>query len=352
MSSWLSKNYEKASIGGAAVAALGLALLGWSKVGQVKDDFSAVTKGDGYNDPAVAGAPFVAKGMSSFARKLSWARGETDGRQVDLFTGIPLFIHHDAPDTAVDLIKGKVIHEPIPNTWWIQHRLDPGFADSPSLDPDGEGFTNLEEFEGKTDPTDAASHPPLIGKLKYEKDESVQWALRPPYVESGSCPFTYKDTKGGKNKNAAGQAVKPGELFFAAGEPKNRFKFIGLETRSEMNNAIKMVQENTYAKVEDQKPNKKGMLYEYKVGYPEGDVDKWAKFDRSAVLRLEAAGNEGQLETVEENTLFGLPLDNPKKEYLLKKVTPENIEVEFTDPKTGEKTSVSINKGAFPTKAP
>ena len=70
------------------------------------------------------------------------------------------------------------------------------------------------------------------------------------------------------------------------------------------------------------------------------------------MLRLEAAGNEGQLETVEENTLFGLPLDNPKKEYLLKKVTPENIEVEFTDPKTGEKTSVSINKGAFPTKAP
>lgn len=352
MSSWLSKNYEKASIGGAAVAALGLAFLGWSKVGSVQNDFSAVTKGDGNNVPAVADARLVADGTSSFAQKLSWARGETDGRQVDLFTGIPLFIHHDAPDTAVDLIKGKVIHEPIPNTWWIQYRLDPGFADSPSRDPDGEGFSNLEEFEGKTDPTDAKSHPPLIGKLKYEKDESIQWVLRPPYAESGSCPFTYRDDKGGKNKTLTGQSVKPGDLFFAPGEPKNRFKFIGLETRREMNKAINLEQDTIYAKVEDQKPNKKGLAYEYKVGYPEGDVLKWAKFDRSAVLSLEAAGNEGKRETIEENTQFGLPLDNPKKEYLLKKVTPENIEVEFTDPKTGEKTTVNINKGAFPTKAP
>ncbi len=352
MSPWLSKNYEKASIGGAIVAALGLAFFGWSKVSSVQEEFNTPTKGDGKNDPAVAGAPLVAKAVSSLARKLSWPQGETEGRPVDLFTGIPLFIHRDAPETAIDLLKGAMIHPPIPNTWWIKYRLDPGLGDSPALDPDGDGFNNLEEFNGSTDPTDEKSHPALIDKLKYETDESIQWALRPGYPEAGNCPFTYRDTKGGKNKTVAGQTVKPGETFFTTGEfAKNRFKFIELETRKEMNKAINLEQEITFAKVEDLKPNKIGTKYEIKVAYPDGDVDKWAKFDRSAVLSLEAAGNEGKRATIEENTKFGLPLDSAKKDYLLKKVTPDNIEVEYTDPK-GEKTTVNIKKGAFPSKAP
>jgi hypothetical protein len=355
MSSWLSKNYEKASVGGAAVAALGLAFLGWLKVGGVQEDFSTPTKGEGKNDPAVVEAPRVAKAASSLARKLAWPQGETsENRAVDLFTGIPLFIRREAPETAFDLLKSEPVHPPIPNTWWIEHRLDPGFGDSPTRDPDGEGFTNLEEFEGKTNPADAKSHPPFIGKLKFHEDESVQWVIRPSYPESGGCPFTYNDTKNNKNKTVAGKPVMPGELFFAAGgaeAAQNRFKFIGLEERDEMNRGLGIQQKVTYAKVEDQKPNKKGTVYEFKIAFPTGDAEKWAKFDRNAVLSLEAAGNEGKNESIEEFTRFGLPFDSPNKDYLLKKVTPDEIEVEHTDPKTGEKTLFKASKGGFPTKA-
>jgi hypothetical protein len=354
MSPWLSNNYEKAAVGGAAVAALGLALFGWFKVGGVPEDFSAVTKGDGNNDPSVAEASLVAKATSSLARKLAWPQGESAGsRAVDLFTGIPLFIARDAPETAVDLITSPPIHPPIPNTWWIEHRLDPGFADSPSRDPDGEGFTNLEEFEGKTNPTDEKSHPPLIAKLKYENDDSLKWSIRPTFPEGENFSFKYADQKDGtlrRNQSGAGVPVKPGEMFFGAEPMKNRFKYLKLDKRREMNKAINQEVDITYAIIEDQKPNKKGTKYEIPA-FPESRMDDFAKFDRSAVMTLEAAGNEGKRETIEENTRFGLPFESTSKDYLLKKVTPDEIEVEHTDPKSGEKTLYKGSKGAFPTKA-
>lgn len=354
MSSWLSNNYEKAAVGGAAVAAIGLAALGWLKVGGVQEDFSTLTKGEGKNDPAVAEAPLVAKAASSLARKLAWPQGDADGRAVDLFTGVPLFIASSAPDVAVDLLKSPPIHPPIPNTWWIEHRLDPGYADSPSRDPDDEGYTNLEEFEGKTDPTDPASHPPFIAKLKYEKDESLKWCIRPTFPEGDNFSFKYADQKDGmlrKNQSGAGISVKPGESFFAAEPMKSRFKYLRLEKRREMNKAINQEVDITYAIIEDQKVNKKGTKYEIPA-FPESRMDDFAKFDRSAVLSLEAAGNQGKTETVEENTRFGLPFDAKTKDYLLKKVTPDEIEVEYTDPKSGEKSLYKGSKGAFATKAP
>ncbi len=348
----MSKNYEKAAVGGAAVAALGLAFLGWTQVGGVAEDFSSPTKGEGNNDPAVAVAPQVAKAASSLVRKLAWTRGDADGRQVDLFTGIPLFVKRDAPELAVDLVTDPDIHPPIKNTWWIQYRLDPGFGDSPSRDPDGDGFSNLEEFNAKTDPADPASHPSFIDKLKYGTDESIQWALRPGYPEGGGCPFTYKDTKGGKAKSETGKPVLPDELFFKSKDSTPpRFKLVELKPVKEMNKAINVEQEVIYAVVEDQKPNKKGTTYRLKVAYPEGDVAKWAQFDRSAVLSLEAAGNEGKSQTIEENTRFGLPFESKAKDFLLKKVTPDDIEVEHTDPKSGAKTLFKCSKGGFPTKS-
>jgi hypothetical protein len=39
-------------------------------------------------------------------------------------------------------------------------------ADVLTQDPDGDGFNNLEEWKNQTAPTDKASHPPFIAKLK------------------------------------------------------------------------------------------------------------------------------------------------------------------------------------------
>jgi hypothetical protein len=70
------------------------------------------------------------------------------------------------------------------------------------------------------------------------------------------------------------------------------------------------------------------------------------QYDRTAVLSLEALGLNGTEFKVEENTTFGLPPSSAKNEYLLKKVTPASITVEYTDPQGNLKT-IEINKGSL-----
>ena len=345
--SWFSKNYEKAALGGAAVLALGLAYFGWSKFSGVDVDFDINLRGKGNDNSAVAGADLIPKALQSMKLDRTWKQALDGERPVDLFTGIALFIKSSEPEKPVDLLKDAPVHPPIPNTWWLEHRLDPGFADSPNRDPDADGFSNLDEFNSKTNPNNAKSHPELIAKLMYVKDESLVWALRPGYGSNGEFPFSYMDNKRQENKMPTGVMVKPGELFFPKGPMAERFKLLGSEVRKEMNTKIKLEMETTYVRIEDQRPNKAGTVYEIPSPLNEDRINEFRQFDRTAILSLEALGLSGKEFTIEENTTFALPPSSPKKDYLLKKVTPESITVEYTDPKGSRKT-VEINKGSMP----
>ena len=50
--------------------------------------------------------------------------------------------------------------------WEKRFGLNPGDPSDAAKDKDGDGFTNLEEYEAKTDPTDAKSHPDYLDSLK------------------------------------------------------------------------------------------------------------------------------------------------------------------------------------------
>jgi len=58
------------------------------------------------------------------------------------------------------------VHPPVPNDWIDQFALPIADADVLTQDPDGDGFNNLEEWQNHTNPTDKASHPAFIAKLK------------------------------------------------------------------------------------------------------------------------------------------------------------------------------------------
>jgi hypothetical protein len=349
--SWISQNYEKAAVGGGLVIAAGLVFCGWSKLGGVEDDFSVSLKGAGGKETGVQGADLVSLAQSSLVQKHAWAQGDADGRPVDLFTSVPLFVQKEAPTKPVDLLKDAPIHPPIPNTWWLEHRIDPGYADSPKRDPDADGFSNEEEFAAKTDPNNPKAHPQLVSKLSFVRDDSVQWLLEPGFSSNGGFTFRYYDTKGQTNKAGALDIVKPGELFFKQGAAKERFKMLGSEERSEENPNTHAMEVRTYVKIEDQRPNKKGKIYEIPNNIPDARKPNYNQFDRTAVLTLEALGQGGKEFKIEENTRFALPVDSADKKYLLKKVTPEAIEVEYTDAAGGVKT-LELRKGAGPQQAP
>lgn len=345
--SWISNNYEKASLGGAAVVALGLAYMGLSKLGTVQDDFGTGLKGTGNNNSAVGKADLIPKAIASMKLDRTWTQGMDGDRPVDLFTGITLYVSSAAPDQPLDVVKGDAVHPPIPNAWWLENRIDPGFGDSPERDPDEDGFSNMEEFTAKTDPNSAKSHPPLIAKLKYVGDETLTWVLLPRYGSEGSFPFNYEDTKGGKNKASPANMIAPGELFFAAGTMANRFKLLGAEDRKELNPRTNAEQTVTIVRIEDQRPNKIGTVYEFPSPLNDDRKNEFVKFDRTAILSLEALGMGGTEFKVEENTTFSLPPGDAKKDYLAKIVTPESVTIEYKDT-AGETKTIEITKGNLP----
>ncbi len=348
--SWISENYEKALAGGAIAVALGLGYLGWSGMQSVDEDFSGGLKGSGRNDTAVQRADMIPKAEQSLALKREWSQArDPQDRPVDLFTGVPLFIKSTAPDKAIDLLKDTPVHPPIPNMWWLESRLDPGFANALELDPDSDGFSNLEEFEAKTDPQNMHDHPPLIQKLRFVKDESLAWVLRPSFNQNGAFPFLYLDNRRGQNRIAAADPVKKGELFFRKGVQENRFKYIDFEVKREMNPKMNIEMETTWVEVEDQRENKKGRVYKFPAPLGDDRQNDFLQHDRTAVFVLEAIGQGANEFKVEENTRFALPQDAKEKSYLLKSVTPDKVVIEFNDP-AGAPLTVEINKGATPAK--
>lgn len=345
--SWFSKNYEKAALGGALVAALGFAYFGWNKLGGVDEEFNASLKGQGNSNTAVAEADLIPKALASLKLDRTITKADDNGRPVDLFTGIPLFVSSKAPDDALDLLKGPDVHPPIPNTWWIEHRLDPGYGDSPSRDPDQDGFSNLDEFQGKTDPNDPKSFPSLIAKLMYVKDETLTWLLNPRFDSGGGAfPFNYEDSKRQVNKTGV-EPVAPGALFFQKEPMANRFKLLGSEVVKEMNPRTKIEVDVTIVRVEDQRPNKKGTIYRIPAPLNLDRKNEYVQYDRSAVLSLEALGFAGKNFVVEENTTFSLPPGTDKKDYKVLKVTPQAVEIEYPDP-SGTRKTLEISKGSLP----
>jgi hypothetical protein len=54
----------------------------------------------------------------------------------------------------------------VPNEWFEKYGLPIEDADALEQDQDKDGFTNLDEWQGKTDPTRADSHPDYTTKLR------------------------------------------------------------------------------------------------------------------------------------------------------------------------------------------
>jgi hypothetical protein len=62
-------------------------------------------------------------------------------------------------------LKNTQVHPPVPNDWFEKFGLPIQDADALEQDPDGDGFTNLDEWQAGTDPTNKDSHPDYLTKL-------------------------------------------------------------------------------------------------------------------------------------------------------------------------------------------
>ena len=69
------------------------------------------------------------------------------------------------------------VHPPVPNEWLDQFGLPIADADVLEQDPDNDGFNNLDEWSGHTNPTDGNSHPEYYTKLKLKSASEEPFRL-------------------------------------------------------------------------------------------------------------------------------------------------------------------------------
>ncbi len=73
---------------------------------------------------------------------------------------------------------GEDLHPPIKNSWLIKYNLDYALPDVKDQDPDQDRFSNLEEFNAGTDPTNKESVPPYATKLRLVKFDPKPFRLK------------------------------------------------------------------------------------------------------------------------------------------------------------------------------
>ena len=316
--SWLKENYEKAALGGAAAILVGV--VATSFLGEDGGPSAKALPADIDNSPGEELLAEMAAVLEA-REKLAEIRPKLiDGREVDLFVGQPLYMADGSVD-PVDIYEGPNVHKGITNKWWREHSIDLSFANAPERDQDKDGFTNREEFDAQTDPTDKASYPSPLVKIVGESVDVFKMQMRWSSFDESSITIYYQDTKPTRTFS---ERVKHGASFFVKEgmDPNNRFVLASGSAKKAGPNGR---EQDTY-EVEDTTPRFKGTPKQnftlFRSGPKTGGFNEIQ--DRSVTLTLHALGQEGSSFVVKELERFSLPYDPKAKNrpYQVTKIEP------------------------------
>ena len=81
---------------------------------------------------------------------------------------VPGETFHRSANGLPATLQTTEVHPPVPNEWLEQFALSVADADVLTQDPDGDGFNDLEECQGHTNPTEKNSHPRLSHQTQNE----------------------------------------------------------------------------------------------------------------------------------------------------------------------------------------
>ena len=211
---WLKKNYDIALLALSTLVILTSSVFlflelqsGTAFQNTKPDNFSSSTKTNEPNFAAITSAEAILANPKIWGDKSS-----NGGERGSLFVSRPYLVKEEK---LIDPIEGnEQLHPPITNAWLIKYGLN--YADSTikDQDSDGDGFTNLEEFNAdpQTDPRDKISAPSSLAKLKLIKFEAKPFRIEfkgDPSGEGLEFQINAKELKG----SAKSQYKKIGEII-------------------------------------------------------------------------------------------------------------------------------------------
>ncbi|HEX8280713.1 MAG TPA: Amuc_1099 family pilus-like system protein [Chthoniobacterales bacterium] len=157
---WLRENFDRVAVLAGALFLLLCAFFIWRSAASFDQGFASLRA----SGPQKAAAPTAkAVELEQAVRKLAEPPQWTFSGRSGLFVPEKHFI---GPNGLPATLQTTEVHPPVPNEWLDQFGLPIAEADVLAQDADADGFTNLEEWQGRTTPTDKNSHPPFVAKLK------------------------------------------------------------------------------------------------------------------------------------------------------------------------------------------
>lgn len=151
-----------------------------------------------------------------------WTAPVIKEKPVPLNKSVLLVLKDEQPyDLYVEDSPGP-LRPPLTNRFLREYSLPYEHPNVADLDGDNDGFSNLEEFEGKTDPTNATSHPPITNKLFLVRRLAKDFRVT---LKSAASPYQVATPDDVKRKN-----------WFVAGEgdsfgTDNRFTLVKFERK-------------------------------------------------------------------------------------------------------------------------
>ena len=169
--SWLRAHYDRVVLIAAAVFLFLCAISIWHRAMSFGASFPVMG-----NAPALKSAspPAQVVELEKAAEKLHQPPQWTFGGRSGLFVPEKHFIGANGLPATLQTTE---VHPPVPNEWLEQFKLPIADADVLEQDPDGDGFNNLDEWQGHTDPTNGNSHPDYYTKLKLKSASQEPFRL-------------------------------------------------------------------------------------------------------------------------------------------------------------------------------
>jgi hypothetical protein len=178
---WLRANYNRAALLAAALFLLLCSIFIFLSAASFNEKFSAAQNASPPRSVRPAGkASEIADALQDLQTPPQWTLAGPSG----LFVPEKHFI--DATGQPATL-QTTLLHPPVPNEWLEEFGLPITENDVLVQDADDDGFNNLDEWQGRTNPTLKDSHPPYVTKLKLKS--FVQQTF--PLIFSSSIGDTY-----------------------------------------------------------------------------------------------------------------------------------------------------------------